>query len=74
MPPFLDTGLDFIMEGRVGVTYEDHAAGAVGNAVIWVCGGVVEYLGNVHQGAFSGISLLISYGAESDDQIVVNGP
>ena len=42
VPPFPDTGLALIMEGRAGVPYKDHAAGAVGDAIIRLCGDLVE--------------------------------
>ena len=42
MVPLPATGLDFIKEGRVRVTYEDYAAGSVGDSIIWIRGDVVE--------------------------------
>ena len=40
--PCLSVGFDFIKEGQLRVPYEDHAAGTFGDAIIWVCGYVVE--------------------------------
>ena len=45
MVPCLDAGLDLIKEVHIGVPCEDHAAGAVGDAFIWLCGNVVKELG-----------------------------
>ena len=41
---------------------------------MWLCGELIEELGDDIQGAFSGGRFMVSYGAESNDQIFVNDP
>ena len=66
-------GFGFIEETGVGVASKQHVAGAVSDAVVGVGGDVVEELVNGRAGGFSGGSLLGAYGAEGDEELIVDG-
>ncbi len=51
---------------------ENHVAGAICGAVVWVRGQVVEELVHGNIGGFSGCSLLGAQGAERGKEFVVN--
>ena len=74
MVSYLSAGIALIKEGCSRVPCNDHASGAVCCAVMWLCGELIEELGDDIQGAFSGGRFMVSYGAESNDQIFVNDP
>ena len=66
-------GFKFIEETSVGVASKQHVTGAVSNAVVGVGGDVVEELVNGRAGGFSGRSLLGVYGAEGNEELIVDG-
>ncbi len=51
---------------------ENHVAGAICGAIIWVHGQVVDKLVHGNIGGFSGCGLLGAQGAEGDTEFVVN--
>ncbi len=60
------------MKAGVGVSAENHVAGAICGAVAGVCGQVVERLVHGNIGGFSGCGLLGTEGAEGDKEFFVN--
>ncbi len=51
---------------------ENHVAGAICGAIVWVCGQVVEELVHGNIGGFSGCGLLGAQGTEGGKEFVVN--
>ncbi len=64
--------LYFVVKVGVGVSAENHVAGAICDALFWVRGQVVKELvcGNI--GGFGGCGLLGAQGAEGGKEFVVN--
>ncbi len=60
------------MKASIGVRAENHVAGAICGAVIWVRGQVVKELVHGNTGGFSGCGLLGAQGAEAGKEFVVN--
>ncbi len=60
------------MKVGVGVSAENHVAGAICGAIIWVHGQVVKELVHGNIGGFSGCSLLGAQVAEGGKEFVVN--
>ncbi len=60
------------MKAGVGVSAENHVAGAICDAVVWVHGQVVEELVHGNIGGFSSCGLLGAQGAEGGKEFVVN--
>jgi hypothetical protein len=60
------------VKAGVGASAENHVAGAIYGAVVWVRGQVVEKLVHGNIGGFSGCGLLGAQGAESGKEFVVN--
>ncbi len=62
------------MKAGVGVSAENHVAGAKCAAVVWVRGQVVKELvhGNIDIGGFSGCGLLGAQGTAGGKEFVVN--
>jgi hypothetical protein len=56
----------------VGVSAENHVAGRICGAVIWVRGQVLEELVHGNIGGFSGCGLLGAQGAEGGKEFVVD--
>ncbi len=51
---------------------ENHVAGTICGAIVWVCGQVVEELVHGNIGCFSGCGLLGAQGAKGGKEFVVN--
>ncbi len=60
------------MKAGIGVSAENHVAGAICGAVVWVRGQVVKELVHCNIGGFSGCALLGTEGAEGGKEFVVN--
>jgi hypothetical protein len=60
------------MKASIGVSTENHVAGMICGAVIWVRGQVVKELVHGNIGGFSGCGLLRAQGAEGGKEFVVN--
>ncbi len=62
----------FIVKTGIGVSTENHVAGAICGAVVWVRGHVVKELVHGNIGGFSGCGLLGAQGAEGGKEFVVD--
>jgi hypothetical protein len=60
------------VKAGIGVSAENHVAGAICDAILWVCGQVVEELVHGNIGGFSGCGLLGAQGAEGGKEFVVD--
>jgi hypothetical protein len=60
------------VKAGIGVSAENHVAGAIYGAVVWVRGQVVKELVHGNIGGFSGCGLLGAQGAEGGKEFVVN--
>ena len=60
------------MKAGVGVSAENHVAGRICGAVIWVRGQVLEELVHGNIGGFSGCGLLGTEGAEAGKEFAVD--
>ena len=56
----------------IGVFCKDHVTRTVGDAIVWVCGNIVEELVDSVSGGLSGRSLLGANDAESNEKFVVD--
>ncbi len=61
------------MKAGVGVSAENHVAGMICSAVVWVRGQVVKELVHGNIGDFSGCGLVGTQGAEGGKDFVVDG-
>ncbi len=60
------------MKAGIGVSAENHFAGVICGAIVWVRGQVVEELVHGNISGFSGCDLLGAQGAEGGKEFVVN--
>ncbi len=60
------------MKAGVGVSAENHVAGGICGAVVWVYGQVVKELVHCNISGFSGCGLLGAQGAEGCKEFVVD--
>jgi hypothetical protein len=60
------------VKAGVGMSAENHVAGVICGAIVWVCGQVVKELVHGNIGGFSGCGLLGAQGAEGVKEFVVN--
>jgi hypothetical protein len=60
------------VKAGVSVSAENHVAGAICGAVVWVCGQVVKELVHGNIGGFSGCGLLGAQSSEGGKEFVVD--
>ncbi len=60
------------MKAGIGVSTENHVAGMICGAIVWVHGQVVKELVHGNIGCFSGCGLLGAQGAEGGKEFFVN--
>jgi hypothetical protein len=64
--------LGFIVKAGIGMSAENHVAGAICGAVIWVRGQVVKELVQGNIGGFSGYGSLGTQGAKGGKEFIVD--
>ena len=72
MGPHSAVPLAGIEIGGIGVGCKDHGAGLVEDAIVWICGTVIEKMVDLVIGSFSGGGLLPDNFAESMKEFVVH--
>ena len=62
----------FIEVGGIRVSCQDHAAGSIGDAIIWIRGAVIKQMVDSSVSGFSGCGLLGANFAEGMEEFVVH--
>ena len=67
-----DAGKILVEVAVIGVAYKDHIARTVGDAVVWVCGNILDELVDSVSGGLGGRGLLGANGADTNKKFIAN--